>query len=162
MLKICPFSCTYIAKSGRQSFLCAYFLTAKTLCSYWPRDYKKMSVKFSVKKLALVTHECWLNKKSALTFILKTFHNSFGYVFSVFSTLFNGSKLITSFTVRNFKGETLFSTRTGTDMFATAWCMPACVMSPNHATNLSQYGDLSVNEKLQYCSEHLASQSQLG
>ena len=121
-----------------------------------------MSVKFSVKKSALVTHECWLNKKSALTFILKTFHYSFGHVFSVFSTLFNGSKLITLFTVRNFKGETLFSTRTGTDMFATAWCMPACVMSPNHATNLSQYGDLSVNEKLQYCSETLASQSQLG
>ena len=141
--------------------LCAYFLTAKTLCAYWPHAYKKRSVvsffKFSLKKSALVTHECWLNKKSALTFILKTFHYSFGHVFSVFSTLFNGSKLITSFTVRNFKGETLFSTRTGTDMFATAWCMPACVMSPNHATNLSRYGDLSVNEKLQDCSEHLNS-----
>ena len=53
MIKICPFSCTYFAKSGRQSFLCAqffspkalcaYFWTAKNLCAYWPCAYK-MSV----------------------------------------------------------------------------------------------------------------------
>ena len=74
---ICALSCTYIAKSVLESFLCAYFLFKgrKAFFAYWPSTYEKNDCVMSVNYWWIVRIEKLQNLPR--TFPLRVFNNSF-------------------------------------------------------------------------------------